>query len=460
MKMDLHTIHTSTALLCSAIRVDAPETNSLCCAAAGIIVSSSATAEALIPHEKLRGAALTDATLNAQERPPAQPVVGYTPPSNIANAQPASPRGRADMDTKLLLPSYGEPTMKPVFSPHTTCIYHANCADGFGAAWVVRKALGPDVEFHAAHYGEPAPDVTGKNVIIVDFSYKYEALVALADKAASVLVIDHHKTAMADLLAVPPAELHYEAHKKNSSGKLHALFDMTHSGAGLTWDFFFPGQPRPALINHIEDRDLWQFKLPGTREIMANLFSYPQDFATWDHLFAHDINVIRLDGVAINRQHQKTVADLVRTTKRRMLIGGHDVPVANLPYMFASDAGHLMAEGELFSGSYFDTPEGRTFSLRSRDAGMDVSEIAKQYGGGGHRNAAGFRVALDHALAYPAAKLETELMLVPRDEVERLVKLLQYQSHPYPSPHAEFWQGLLDAEPLVSPDPSTGEKPQ
>lgn len=281
----------------------------------------------------------------------------------------------------------------------TICIYHGNCVDGFGAAWVVRKALGPDVEFHSAHYGEPAPDVTGKNVIIVDFSYKYDALVALADKAESVLVIDHHKTAMADLVDVPPAELHYEAHQKNSTGKLHALFDMNQSGASLAWDFFFPRHQRPDLINHIADRDLWQFKLPDTREIMANLFSYPQDFATWDHLFAVDINAMRQDGVAINRQHQKTVADLVRTTKRRMLIGGHDVPVANLPFMFASDAGHLMAEGELFAGSYFDTPEGRTFSLRSSDDGMDVSEIAKQYGGGGHRNASGFRVAFDHALA-------------------------------------------------------------
>ena len=281
----------------------------------------------------------------------------------------------------------------------TICIYHGNCADGFGAAWVVRKALGPDVEFHSSRYGDPAPDVTGKNVIIVDFSYKYDVLVALADTAASVLVIDHHKTAMADLVDVPPAELHYEAQAKNSTGKLHALFDMNRSGAGLAWDFFFPAQPRPPLINHIEDRDLWLFKLEGTREIMADLFSYPQDFATWDRLFADEINWIRLDGVAINRQHQKTVADLVHTTKRRMLIGGHDVPVANLPFMFASDAGALMAEGELFAASYFDTPEGRTFSLRSTDAGMDVSEIAKQYGGGGHRNAAGFKVSFDHSLA-------------------------------------------------------------
>jgi|GEM_PF-3728212 len=38
-----------------------------------------------------------------------------------------------------------------------------------------------------------------------------------------------------------------------------------------------------------------------------------------------------------------------------------------------------------------------------------------------------------------------QMVSVPRDEVERLIKLLQYQAHPYPSPHAEFWQGLLDA---------------
>lgn len=58
-----------------------------------------------------------------------------------------------------------------------------------------------------------------------------------------------------------------------------------------------------------------------------------------------------------------------------------------------------MAQGELFAACYWDTPTGRVFSLRSTDEGMDVSVIASQYGGGGHRNAAGFRVAFDHELA-------------------------------------------------------------
>lgn len=101
MKMEQSTSKTSTALLRNANGVDAQETNSLCCAAAGIIASSSATAEALIPHEKLRGAAPADATLNAQERPPAQPAVGYTHASGVMNVLPESKVDRECWPTDL-----------------------------------------------------------------------------------------------------------------------------------------------------------------------------------------------------------------------------------------------------------------------------------------------------------------------------------------------------------------------
>ncbi len=90
MKMDQTPPQTSTALLRNSTGVDTLETNSLCCAAAGIIAPLRATAEALIPHEKLREASLTDATLNAQERPPAQPAVGYIHVSGYVDALPES----------------------------------------------------------------------------------------------------------------------------------------------------------------------------------------------------------------------------------------------------------------------------------------------------------------------------------------------------------------------------------
>jgi oligoribonuclease NrnB/cAMP/cGMP phosphodiesterase (DHH superfamily) len=289
----------------------------------------------------------------------------------------------------------------------TLCIYHGNCADGFGAAWVVRQALGADVEFVPAVYGQPAPDVQGKDVIIVDFSYPYDVLVELSRAANSILILDHHKTAQEDLKRLFFAGRNYQEFVVdcaaecacNNAPHIGALFDMERSGAGLAWDFFFPNRARPALINHIEDRDLWQFKLEGTRDVMAAVFSHPQDFATWDLLMADHINALRMDGHAIERKQQKDVANLVTSNSRPMIIGGITVPAVNLPHTMASDAGHLLSQGQPFAAIYWDTPDGRSFSLRSTDAGEDVSAIAKQYGGGGHRNAAGLKVPFDHELA-------------------------------------------------------------
>lgn len=265
----------------------------------------------------------------------------------------------------------------------TLCIYHGNCADGFGAAWVVRQAI-PKAEFCAATYQAPPPDVTDMRVVMVDFSYKRPVLLDMASKAESILILDHHKSAAEDLIDLP--------------ANVVAVFDMERSGAMMAWQHFFPEVPAPRLIEHIQDRDLWRFALPGTREIQANVFSYPYDFGVWDALMAADVDTLRAEGAAIERKHHKDIAELVKVTKRRMVIGGFDVPVANLPYTLSSDAGHLMAHGEPFAACYWDTPDGRVFSLRSSDAGQDVSAVAKGYGGGGHRNAAGFQVPHSHAL--------------------------------------------------------------
>jgi len=281
------------------------------------------------------------------------------------------------------------------------CIYHGNCADGFGAAWAVRHALGDrDVEFHAGVYGNPPPDVKGRDVVIVDFSYKRPVIDAIGRAASSLLILDHHKTAADDLagLRAPKTWLdHVEQAALDcmeNAEPVRALFDMNRSGAGIAWDFFHPGQPRPRLVDHIEDRDLWRFLLPHTREIQAAVFSYPYDFTVWDELFSADLELMAKQGEAIERKHHKDIAELVGVTKRRMVIGGFSVPVANLPYTLTSDAGNLMAAGEPFAACYWDTPDGRVFSLRSREDGADVSAIAKSYGGGGHRNASGFRMPI------------------------------------------------------------------
>lgn len=263
----------------------------------------------------------------------------------------------------------------------TLCIYHANCADGFAAAWVVRRALGDQVEFHPASYGEAPPDVAGRPVLIVDFSYKREILQAMAGEAAYITILDHHKSAQADLV-----EFYHP--------RVACTFDMERSGARLAWDHFFKDLEPPPVLLRVEDRDLWRYALAGTREIMAAVFSHPYDFATWDALMEFgDLAGLYLQGQALERKRRRDLDEMLKAATRVMEIGGHLVPAANLPHIYASEAAGQLADGMLFAATYYDTDSERVFSLRSAPNGLDVSEIAKLYGGGGHKHAAGFRVS-------------------------------------------------------------------
>jgi len=268
--------------------------------------------------------------------------------------------------------------------PEKLCIYHGNCLDGFAAAWAVRFALGDRVEFYKGIHQQAPPDVKDRDVILVDFSYKRDVLETMLGVAASITILDHHISAEKDLSALLRA------------GRIKGLFDMDKSGAMLAWQWFNPEQPAPALIAYIQDRDLWQFRLDGSREINAALSSYPYDFCLWDKFMADDaaVEALRRDGQAIERKLQNDVQQLIASGVRRMVIGGYDVPVLNVSSAYVSDAGHILSVGEAFAACYWDHANGRSFSLRSDIDGMDVAEVAKKYGGGGHEKAAGFTVEI------------------------------------------------------------------
>ena len=261
------------------------------------------------------------------------------------------------------------------------CVFHGNCADGFTSAWVVRKALGDDVDFHPGVYNNTPPPVEGRDVLMVDFSYKRPVLEQIRDQANSVLILDHHETAEADLKDLPGVQ---------------SVFDMKRSGCRITWDYYFPGVKPPALLLHVEDRDLWRFALRKTREIQASVFSYPYDFKAWDFLMEQaDPEKLAIEGEAIERKHFKDIRELIGVVTREFTIGGHKVKVANLPYTLTSDAALMLAKDAAFGGCFWFTPEGWVFSLRSTEGGLNVAQIAKEYGGGGHKHAAGFRIPLD-----------------------------------------------------------------
>lgn len=289
-----------------------------------------------------------------------------------------------------------------------TIIYHDNCHDGITALWAARQKL-PDAEAYAGKYDEP-PDLDrlqGRDLVFVDFCFKREVMIKLRKCSRSILVLDHHKTAMQDMLSGGESlidltkwsgPLTWEQHKtnvqqdyfKNVHSSIYMLFDMERSGAGLAWDMLVGGL-RPKLIDYVEDRDLWRFALLNSREVHAACGSYPLDLITRSDLMTRGIDLLASEGRAILRYHDKLVWSAAKhaLTER---IGGIDVPSIACPTIeIISDLGHMLAQGRPFAATWVERPDGkRQYSLRSTEGGVDVSEIAKLYGGGGHKNAAGF----------------------------------------------------------------------
>lgn len=286
------------------------------------------------------------------------------------------------------------------------CLYHANCDDGFGAAWAIWQKWGDTIAYAPCSYGDPLLSAADMNVLMVDFSYKRNELTKLAFDAKSVVVLDHHKTAQEELefFTIPGMtrftvdDVPFKNHRK-----ITALFDMERSGARLAWEFAHPSdavehprfQEMPLMLRLIEDRDLWRFRYPETRPFSAALRTYPQDFETWETI-SHSVPQLVEEGVTILRAHDANIKKFTEQTYFAT-IGGYYVPVVNVPYHYASDTAHHLLgqfEGAAFAACWFRRADGKVqFSLRSEDARADVSEVAKKLGGGGHRNAAGFTLA-------------------------------------------------------------------
>jgi uncharacterized protein len=253
------------------------------------------------------------------------------------------------------------------------CIYHANCPDGFGAAWAVHKAQGARA-FESGHSLEPVSlsKYKGRSLLLVDYCWGLDTLKEVLKVARRVTVIGHHKTALSQV-------------GDFKHPRFSAFFDMNHSGAMLTWKAFHE-ESAPALIQHIEDYDLFRHRLPGTNELNLALTAVPFDFEVWDSL---DVDELKAEGAAISRWVSAQV-DRLATSAGMATLEGHVVPCVHAPRCFVDRLGHKLAEGHPFSIVWAETKHAVHFSLRSMDDGMVVNAIAERFGGRGHEHAAVF----------------------------------------------------------------------
>lgn len=302
-------------------------------------------------------------------------------------------------------------------------IYHADCTDGYGAAFAAWLRFGDEAEYFPAHYdrckdvdqmARYLPAYQHRPVFIIDFSFARPVMEVLMREAASLVWLDHHATSFKDWCG--PRYL--ESHERFASCLTHPDtpneprvligLDNTRSGALLAWQYFHPTLPVPRLFAHIDDYDRWVFQLPNTQAFSLALSSRaPWCFDQWSDL-AVELGTadgpetpayqrMLAEGHALLRMQEALVRSVIADAIPCKLPGS-DVPglAVTCPLLLANDVGAALAKQ---SGTYgvcwYQKSDGRMkVSLRSAGS-IDVSALAATQGGGGHRGSAGFHTSME-----------------------------------------------------------------
>lgn len=275
------------------------------------------------------------------------------------------------------------------------CFYHAGCPDGFGAAWAVRSVWGDEAWFVARSHEDRVrlADCEDAQVAFVDIAPARDELLELAEVASQVIVLDHHVTAR-DRLTTDPGlvnALEAEGHT------LH--FDLEHSGAVLAWQGFHAEDPVPDLLRYVEDQDLWTWALPQSDAVNAAIASYPRTFEAWDRLASQPIERLAEEGVPILRANRMEVERRLDHA-RPIALGTARIEAVNASTN-RSQIGHELAKRARFDrewGCVYRVEGAEVFATLYSIGEVDVSKVAVEFGGGGHRNAAGFHVSLEEWL--------------------------------------------------------------
>ena len=265
-------------------------------------------------------------------------------------------------------------------------LYHKNCPDGFGAAWAARKKFGKKADYVAVEYRSVPKEKFFKNrkeIYICDFCYHQPVLEQLLKINPNITIIDHHITAKETVKLA-----------KNHS------YALNHSGAVLTWKFFHPKKPVPRLLRHVEDVDLWKWKLPFTAEISVALELYNNfDFKKWDKI-APDFEDTKKRKKYVNEgkiilKYRDTILKRIIAGAEKVKLGKMGAFAVNSPF-WQSEIGNYIVENKKRIGIIWSRKSGKiNVSLRSKKRMTDVSKIALKYGGGGHKAASGFSLDVD-----------------------------------------------------------------
>lgn len=286
--------------------------------------------------------------------------------------------------------------------PHPLVLYHGrSCPDGFAAALAARLYYGDAVECVGLDHGDvksmdDLPALEGRAVYVLDFSFDADILRAIEQRAAKLVLLDHHKSAAEKLTGFACR-----------CGVVH--FDMSKSGARLAWEFFHPDTALPDLVRYVEDRDIWAWKYPESAGFLAALDMEPLDFSRWAQIAAYnqtELQSFMARGLAMDEKFSKLAADIADGAQPVVFNGQHGLMV-NAPGVFHSLVGDLLSKKCGTFALMWTAGKGGVVKVGLRSQrNFDCIPLAESMGGGGHAQACGFKLPVDRVQALIAGQLD------------------------------------------------------
>lgn len=269
--------------------------------------------------------------------------------------------------------------------------YHKGCLDGFGGAYAAWKKFGTRAEYVGLEHQEPPPlQLKNKTVYFVDFCYPTSVMKRVIATNKKTIVLDHHKSQEEAIFLAQ--EYRYK---------------LDNSGCVIAWQYFHPGTKVPYLLEVIQDNDLFLFHNSETHRLIASLQFAEQTFKEFDRIAKvlqtkKGRNEMLRDGMVLNNAEDTMIARLVERAEK-VVFEGYVVYAVNTPLFYSQIANAISRVKKVPFGITWFYREGKLqVSLRRWKNGVDVSQLAKKYGGGGHAGAAGF--SYDYGGTFPWKK--------------------------------------------------------
>lgn len=261
-------------------------------------------------------------------------------------------------------------------------LYHGGCPDGFGAAYAAWKKFGDEADYIPVKYDAPVPtNLEGKDIYMVDFCYSAEVMENLRASARSITVLDHHEGVRAVVESMP-----------------HHVYDPERSGSTITWRHFHPDTPLPLFLQYVEDADLYKKVPDDERAILTFCYAHPFHFDTWDDYVMkvedpEERQKIIERGKAYQEYFDLLVHQLAGAAEL-VEFEGYTCYLSPGERMFITPLAHVLSEMHPPLALIVRTGATNMRVSMRGNGSVDVSAIARKYGGNGHPNSAAFSIPL------------------------------------------------------------------